>query len=232
MTDSKRLERRKHARVLTKGAIIIAAGDQRHHGRIANVGVGGVLALTNVTAPERLLARTVELELRLDEGLGQWWRLSGTVTRIGADSIALSFAAVPPLFVRLIDDMAMASYVDERRLSVVLVDATSERRAAIAEGFRSVGCTVIDVSTPLEAIVRLGEARFEPDLIAIADSLPGEISDDLRKFVEREHPRAKLVTIGDQIDDPTGLVHWLSSRNPNSDLLARVRQVLSRPARK
>jgi hypothetical protein len=91
---------------------------------------------------------------------------------------------------------------------------------------------VIDVSTPLEAIVRLGEAPFEPDLIAIADSLPGQISDDLREFVEREHPRAKLVTIGDEVDDPTGLVHWLSSRNPNSDLVTRVRHVLSRPKRR
>lgn len=232
MTDFNRVERRKHARVLTKGAIILVAGDLRQHGRVANVGVGGVLALTNVTTPERLLGRVVELELRLDDGQGQWWKLSSTVTRIGADSLALSFVAVPPLFVRLIDDMTTASHADQRRLSVVLIDATSQRRAAIAEGFRSVGCQVIDVSTPLEAIVRLGEARFEPDLIAIADSLPGQISEDLRRFVEREHPRAKLVTIGDEVDDPTGLVHWLSSRNPNSDLLARVRQVLSRPTKK
>ena len=75
--------------------------------------------------------------------------------------------------------------------------------------------------------MRLGESEFEPDLIAIADSLPASTSDQMRRFVEAEHPRARLVTIGDAATAPDGLALWLSSANPNTDLAARIRTVLT-----
>jgi len=231
MTSStKPPERRQHQRVSPKGTVIFAAGEQRERGRITNISIGGMLA-TMTTTPD-MLDRYVELDLRLDDRLARWLRLTGKVVRIDGTSVAVAFADVPAVFVRLIDEISTASHADRRVLSVVLIDATTDRREKIAEGFRAAGCQVIDVSTALEAIVRLGEASFEPDLIAIADSLPSQVSEDLRQFVEREHPRAKLVTIGDELVDPGGLVHWLSSADPQSDLAARVRHVLSRPKRK
>jgi len=231
MTSStKPPERRQHQRVSPKGTVIFAAGEQRERGRITNISIGGMLA-TMTTTPD-MLDRYVELDLRLDDRLARWLRLTGKVVRIDGTNVAVAFADVPAVFVRLIDEISTASHADRRVLSVVLIDATTDRREKIAEGFRAAGCQVIDVSTALEAIVRLGEASFEPDLIAIADSLPSQVSEDLRQFVEREHPRAKLVTIGDELVDPGGLVHWLSSADPQSDLAARVRHVLSRPKRK
>ena len=232
MTDSQggRPERRRNVRISPKGTVILRVGEYAQRGRIANVGRDGLLATTPVTVPEQHLGCNVELGLRLDGQLSEWLQISGRILRIGVTSAAIAFDVIPAPFIHLIDEIATASHAHRRIMSVVLIDSTSERRAAIAEGFRSAGCSVVEVSTPLEAIVRLGESSFEPDLIAIADSSPSSTAHDLRRFVEREHPRAKLVTISDDLVGPIGLAHWLSSADPGSDLVARVRHVLTRPA--
>jgi hypothetical protein len=215
-----------------KGTVSFRSSDYDVRGRLANVGIGGLCATTLVTVPDRILGRTIELEIRFDTQHGAWIQLTGRVLRIGATSIAVGFDAVPDNFDKLLDETLTASLQRNRVLSIVLLDATIERRARMAEAFRAAGCAVVDVSTPLEAIVRLGEFHFEPDVIAIADSLPTTISGELRRFVETEHPQAKLVTIGDDITEPEGLAHWLSSMNPGHDLAARVRSLLINPQRK
>jgi hypothetical protein len=149
------------------------------------------------------------------------------VSRIDGDEIAISFADGSEPFAQLMEDSVHASGEHKLVWTVVLIDATTDRRARIAKAFRASGCAVLEVATPLEAIVRLGESRFEPEIIAIADSLPGAVSDDLRKFVEREHPRAKLVTIGDDLFAPPGSARWLSSSDPPGPLLARIHKLLS-----
>ncbi len=221
-----RPERRRDLRVFPKGTVIVRAGTYLVRGRIANLSRGGISTITRTTAPERLLGAAVELAIRFDGRDSSWLELRGRVLRIGATSIAMALEDAPPSFTRILDETISASHHHDRVLSIVLVDATPRRRSEMAEGFRAAGCGVIDVSTPLEAIVRLGESHFEPDLIAIADSLPATISDELRRFVDGEHPRAKLVTIGDTTSAPAGLVHWLSATNPSGDLAARIRKVL------
>ncbi|MDQ3336314.1 MAG: PilZ domain-containing protein [Myxococcota bacterium] len=229
---TEKLERRQHDRVTPKGTVVLVVDGERQQGRVSNVGISGMLAMTDTVMPEAFVGRQVDMELRLDGRLANWFQLSGKIVRITGESVAVTFDSVPPIFASMIDEVSTASHADRRVLSMVLIDATTQRRRRIAEGFRAAGCQVIDVATALEAIVRLGEASFEPELIAIADSVPGQVSQDLRDFVEREHPRAKLVTIGDEVVDPGGLIHWLSSADPQSDLAARVRHVLSRPRRK
>jgi hypothetical protein len=209
---------------------MLQVGEHAHRGRLANLGIGGLLASTTVTVPERLLSRAVEIEIRLDTRVSEWLQMRGRILRIELACVAIAFDQVPANVVRMIDEMSTASHASRRVVSVVLVDATASRRDPIAEAFRAVGCTVLEVTTPLEAIVTLGEARFEPDLIAIADSLPTGTSTELREFVEREHPRTKLVTIGDTLIEPEGIANWLSSADPGSDLAARVRQLLGRRA--
>jgi hypothetical protein len=226
-----RVERRRTLRLSPKGTVILHGGEQVTRGRISNLGGGGMLVTTEATATESLLTRSIEIELRLDGGEDEWLRVTGRVRRSGGGTLAFEFEAVPPSFVRLVDDTATASHRHVRVLSVVVVDATADRRVAIADAFRTSGCAVIDTSTPLEAIVRLGEAQFEPDLIVIADSIPSATSQELRHFVERAHPAATLITVGDELVEPAGLQHWLSSANVDGDLVARVRELLSRPAR-
>jgi predicted protein tyrosine phosphatase len=226
VTKTSTEERRSSIRISPKGSVVISAGANQHHARISNISRNGMLAVTVAPAASELTDRDIDVQLRLDNASAEWLNLRGRVIRIDACAVAISFTTVPDSFARLIVDSSSASHGHRRVLSLVLVDATASRRVAMAEAFRAAGCTVIDVATPLDAIVSLGEARFEPDLIAIADSLPTATADELRRFVEQAHPNAKLVTIGDTVGDPGGLAHWLSA-TPD-DLVARVLGLLGR----
>jgi len=226
-----RNERRRDLRVSPKGTVIMHAEGCTTRGRIVNLSRGGVAAITTSAVPVRLLGGAASLDLRLDGRDSSWLDVRGRIVRIEDTAIALALEAAPPEFVRVLDELVTAAHCNRRVLSIVLVDATSARRSDMAEAFRAAGCAVIEVSTPLEAIVRLGESEFEPDLIAIADSLPATISEELRRFVDGEHPRVKLVTIGDGASAPLGLAHWLSAANPAGDLASRIRTVLTTFAR-
>jgi hypothetical protein len=223
-TENSQAERRRSVRISPKGTVVLSAGDHTEHGRVVNISSGGLLAITDERPTAALLGAAVDVELRLDVASSEWLRLTGHVLRIDGRSIALALAPASEPFMRLMEESSSASSKHLRVRTVVLIDATPERRGLIAEAFRAVGCDVLEISTPLEAIVRLGESQFEPDLIAIADSVPSASSDDLRIFVEREHPRAKLVIIGDDVLPPRG-THWLSSAQ--DDLIARIRDLFS-----
>ena len=207
--------------------MILHALGQQQHGRLSSLSIGGAYVLTRVTAPAHWLARTVEIELRVDGREAEWMRTTGRIVRIAAGGVALAFDAPPDGLLALIDELTTASRAHNRVISVVLIDADASRRSAMVEGFRSAGCSVVEASTPLEAIVRLGESHFEPDVVAVANSQTSDAA-DMRVFVERYHPEAKLVTIGDELLVPDGIEHWLSSADPEADLPRRVRDVLVR----
>jgi len=228
MNDQSAGERRRHIRIAPKGTVVLNALGTAHRARISNLGEGGIYLLTTTTLPERYLARIADIEIRLDGQEQQWLRATGRVLRIDPEGVAIVFDAIPAMLRRLIDEMATASRARSRVISVVLVDANVPRRTSIADGFRTAGCIVLEATTPLEAIVRLGESHFEPDAIAIADSTSAE---ELRDFVAHAHPLAQLVTIGDESINPNRVVDWLSSDNPRSDLPNRVRTMLGRPRR-
>ena len=219
-----RLERRTSARISPKGSAFLTAAEWSTRGRIVNVGVGG--ALLRARTPVGAVGEAVEIELRLDGASRRWMRLPCRVTRIELAAIAVEVASAPDEFEALIAEVSLASRTNVRRLSVVLIDESVGRRIQIAEAFRAAGCAVIDVSTPLGAIVELGQSQFEPDLIAIADSLPESVSEELRGFVESEHPAARLVRIGNDRLEPVGLANWLSTMNPQNDLVDRIRRLL------
>ena len=224
-----RPERRRHARICPKGTSLLRVDSYALHGRIANLGEGGMLVITDVDAPERLLGRLADVEVRLDGGFAQWLQATGRIVRIAGGGVAIAFDTLSGELRGMIDELTTASRARIRVLSVVLIDADAQRRSAMTAGFRATGCAVIEAATPLEAIVRLGESSFEPDVIAIADSHPAAAADEMRAFVERNHPNAKLVTIGDALLQPDGIAHWLSSADPGSDLPDRIREVLVRP---
>jgi CheY-like chemotaxis protein len=209
-------ERRRHPRIDAKGTVVVGALGFRHHARLVNVSGGGLFALTSVTAPERWLSRVVDTELRLDAASAEWLVGAARVVRVRSDAIALAFETAPPRLGAVLDELTGAWHVRQRMLAVVLIDTDSARRSTIASGFRMVGCSVVEAASPLEAIVRLGESSFEPDVIAIADTA-GTAADDLRAFVRHNHPSAKLIVIDELLGLPTGV-----------DLLGRVRALLSR----
>jgi hypothetical protein len=136
---NERSERRRSARVSPKGTVIIQAGDHAQRGRLANLGGGGLLATTDVTASERMLARKVDLELRLDSQASEWLLLTGRVLRIGANSVAVGLIK-PDSFKRLLTRSDRFAWP-----SPYLVSRADrydpERRLPIA-AFRAAGCAV------------------------------------------------------------------------------------------
>ncbi|HEU0032623.1 MAG TPA: PilZ domain-containing protein [Kofleriaceae bacterium] len=233
MTDrSSTQERRRTPRITAKGTVVFRAGDHEQAGRLSNLSEGGVFVVTTTTAPTRLLGRTVDLELRLDTGHAEWLRATGKIARIRPDGVAIVFDTLAAPLLRMLDELTTASRAHARIISVVLIDADPVRRALMAGGFRAIGCAVIEAATPLEAIVRLGESSFEPDVIAVADSDPTANADQMRAFVERDHPDARLVRIGDELLQPEGIASWLSSTELGISLPTRVREVLVTPRRR
>ncbi len=220
-------ERRRHARIIAKGAVTLHTAGPALHGRIANVGLGGMFVQT-VPRVLGLLRRPVDLEMRLDVGHAEWLPATGEIVRIDEHGVAIAFDTPPAALLRMLDQLGTAARASARVLSVILIDAGDARRSAMAAGFRAAGCNVIEAATPLEAIVRLGETMFEPDVIAVAESQTSAAA-EMRAFIEREHPATKLVTIGDELFAPDGIAHWLSSTASYLDLPGRVREVLVRP---
>ena len=225
-----RPERRRHMRIVAKGTLLFRAGRHEQSCRIANLSEGGAYVLTNVTAPDRMLGRNVALDLRLDAASAEWLRATGRILRKTPDGVAIAFDLLAAPLLRIIDALSTAAIARARIIVVVLIDADPQRRDAMASGFRAAGCSVIESASPLEAIVRLGESSFEPNVIAVADSQTDD-AEEMRAFVEREHPDATLIRIGDDLLRPEGLANWLSSGNPDKDLPARVREVLIAPRR-
>ena len=218
-------------RIAAKGTLIFRAGRHEQSCRLANLSESGAYVLTNVTAPDRMLGRNVALQLRLDAASAEWLRATGRIIREDPDGVAIAFDLLAAPLLRIIDALTTASIARARVLVVVLIDAEPQRRDAMATGFRAAGCSVIAAASPLEAIVRLGESSFEPDVIAVADSQSDD-AEQMRAFVEREHPGATLIRIGDELLRPEGLANWLSSENPHADLPTRVREALVAPHRR
>lgn len=220
-------DRRKHTRIALKGTAILLAGEHAVRARLINIGEGGFLASTLVTPAMRLLGRTVDIELRLDDRLSQWIRLRGKIVRIGNENVAISLDATPAL-VRLVEGMTSASRAKDRVISVILIDEDTARRQLLAEAFRLVGCSLIEAATSLEAIVRLGESSFEPDVIAVADSIPAASANEMRDFIGRNHRQVKLVSITDVID-PHIDIFQLTPQDLSGNLADAIRRVLGRP---
>jgi hypothetical protein len=223
-------DRRRSIRIEPKGSVIVHVGPHAQRERIINLSLGGLLASATADLPTHQLGCSVDMELRFDGRHAEWLQVSGRIVRVGPEGIAIAFDGPLPELARVIDEMSTASHARRRVMSVILADADLPRRSVLASAFRTAGCLVVEVSTPLEAIVRLGESSFEFNVVAIADSTPSTIADELRRFVERDHPDVKLVTIGNDLVEPsgTGHGHWLSSADDASDLSVRVREILGR----
>lgn len=168
-----------------------------HNGRVLNISKSGILVGMHRGAPDLALAQTVSLEIRLDSGVAEWLTATGKVARIDDQGVAITFDAPHPTLTAMIDNATGASDVSMRVLTVVLIDRDLLRRQRMSSQLQARGCTVFEVGSPLEAIVRLGELSFEPNVVAVADSFAAEDARAMRDFIQRRHPSAQLVTIVD-----------------------------------
>ncbi|MGE0550572.1 MAG: PilZ domain-containing protein [Kofleriaceae bacterium] len=222
-------EWRHTVRLRVKGSAAIAHGERIVRGRIIDLGLGGLSIWTDEPSELTTLdGHAVRIQVTLDGLPRAEFLLRGHVVRTsgGARLIAITFDHLPrPFIARMTAELA-AAVSDDVAPRMILVDGIAGRREVIADAFRTAGCNVTEVSSPLEAIARLEEFHFEPALIAIADTLPSTVAEELRDFMHGEHPEAHMVAIGRSAAnrDPSGT--WLKSTDGHDDLQLRVDRVM------
>jgi len=218
------LERRRYVRIAPKGSIRASTGGELHVGRIANLSAGGAFV---VGAMPHEVGSTLEVELRVDAGKATWLNTTGRIVRVAPDGFAIRFDTASDQLVNVIDTLTTTARDAVRVTSIVLIDTDAQRRSAMSAGLRAAGCTVVEAATPLEAIVRLGESSFEPDVIAISDAGTTLEAQAMRAFIVQTHLHARLITIDDDLFAPDGISKWLAS-DPKLELSSTGREVLVR----
>jgi len=220
-------ELRSTLRVRSKGSIRIHCGSHVIRGRLVDMAVGGVCVRAEL--PIDLIGEPVRVDLTLDAATAKHFALLGRVLRVSLPTrrVAIGFDAVPEDFEDWVQDELLAAVKHDTLPRMILVDTAEGRRSKIASAFRNAGCHVTEASTPLEAIAHLGGSRFEPGLIAIADSVPETVAEQLREFLLEEHPDAHMVSIGASAAHRAPAASWLCSTNVRGDLQTRVDRVMT-----
>jgi hypothetical protein len=185
MQGERTRDRRKDARVHARGRVAV---DGHGRGKIIDVSTGGVRFRVAGPLVRFDLGDQVDLELRFDGAEGGWWRLAGRVVRnAGAGVVVVAFAATPTDFEDWMHAELLAELESEDERHVMLVDPIAARRGQVAATLRESGRTVAEAATPLDAIDRLGESRYRPRTIAVADTVPARVADELRAYLLAEH---------------------------------------------
>lgn len=221
---------RKAMRVRSKASICIHGGARMVRGRVIDLAVGGVCVRAHPPfGPVGVIGALVRVHLRLDACASKQFALVGRVLRVNlpTGNIAIGFDAVPEGFEDFVQDELLAAVMHDSLPRMILVDTRGKRRNTIANAFRSGGCDVTEASTPLEAIAHLGGSRFELGLIAIADTVPETVAEELREFLLAEHPGAHMVAIGRSAAHRGPAESWLCSTNVFDDLQTRVGRVIT-----
>jgi hypothetical protein len=222
-------ERRRAMRVRSKGSVRIHHGDRLIRGRIIDLCVGGVSVRADL--PIGLASHTgepVRVDVKLD-ACSKQFSLAGHVLRSLAATqvIAIEFDNATSAFKDFVQDELLAAAEHDTQPRMIIIDEIAKRRDVFATAFRGAGCSVTEVSTPLEAIAWLGRMRFEPGFIAIADSVPEAIAEDLRDYLCEQYPETHMVAIGgsNRRSDKSG--SWLCWGDARHDLHIRVGRVIT-----
>jgi len=222
-------ERRRAMRVRSKGSIHIHHGARLIRGRILDLCAGGISVRAEL--PLELASHEgepVRIDIKLD-ACSKEFSLAGHVVRSQAvtKEIAIQFDDVASDFVDCVQDELLAATEHDSLPRMILVDNVARRRGVFANAFRRAGCCVTEVSTPLEAIAWLGQSRFEPGVIAVADSVPESIAVDLREYLCEQFPETHMVAIGGSRGRRHRSASWLSWADTREDLRLRVGRVLT-----
>jgi hypothetical protein len=186
-------ERRRAARVRAHGGVVIG-GDRNDHGEIVDLSATGIrFRFAGAVGWYRPEDR-VDLALRFDGAKGGWWGMSGRIVRVDQSDIVVAFDRIPTDFEDWMQaELVAALEAADGKVHILLVDPVAVRRGDLAASMRAAGRHVSEAATPLDAIDHLGESRNRPDMVAIADTVPVGIADDLRAYVRAEHPDLGLV---------------------------------------
>jgi hypothetical protein len=192
-------ELRRAMRVRAKGSTRIHCANRVISGRVVDLAVGGICVRTELPiCLIGLIGELVRVDVRLDACASKHFALLGRVLRVSHPTrrMAIGFDAVPDDFEDCVQDELLAAVEHDELPRMVLVDTVGGRRNKIASAFRNAGCHVTEASTPLEAIANLTGSRFALGLIAIADTVPETVAEELREFLLEEYAGAHMVAIG------------------------------------
>jgi hypothetical protein len=194
-------ERRRCFRVAARGSVVVH-GAVVARGRVIDLSAEGVrigLPATAGFARDALVA----VDLHLDGAAATWLPLHGWVVRVDdGRELAVRFDVVPTDFEDVVQDEILADVESERVAHVLLVDPDPARRKPIADELRRNGCDVVELATPLDVIGRLGESRTHAWLVAIADSMPERVAEELREYLAGTRSRAELIVVGADLPSP------------------------------
>jgi hypothetical protein len=222
-------ERRRAMRVRSKGSVRIHHGDRLIRGRIIDLCVGGVSVRADL--PIGLASHAgepVRVDFKFDAGSKQF-SLAGHFLRSLAETnvIVIEFDNAASDFKDFVQDELLAAAEHDTVPRMILVDEIAKRRAVFANAFRGAGCSVTEFSTPLQAIAWLGQMRFEPGVIAIADTVPESIAQGLRDHVCKQYPETHMVAIGGSNRRRDQAGSWLCWADGRGDLHLRVGRVIT-----
>ena len=184
---------RNELRARVQGRVVIH-GRGGSSGEIVEVSTTAIRVRITGTAPALARGDRVELDVRFDGAAGAWAGITGRVVEVDELSqIRVVFDALPEDFEDRIQSQLLATLESEHVVHVLLVDPISQRRALVAASLRATGRRVSEAATPLDAIDCLGESGSSPRMIAVADTVPPGIADELRAYLRDAHADLGLV---------------------------------------
>lgn len=191
-----RAEQRSTERVGVTGSVIVGLGGVTH-GRLVDLSAGGVrFELAPGSAPY-VPGTTLVIDVRLDGARFGWFRFVAVITRSMANETAATFTDVPAEFAEAVRCELRVAAAGVDTCGVLLVDVDTPRRILLAAALRITGFDVTEVATPLEAISYLDDSQARPWIVAIADTMPSSIADELRAHMRSAHALVRLLTLGE-----------------------------------
>jgi hypothetical protein len=121
--------------------------------------------------------------------------------------LVIELLVVPADFEDLVQDELLSALECAQLPRILLVDSARVRRGRVAAAFRATGCHVIEVSSPLEAIVEIDQSRLHLWAVVIADTELASDAEDLRRFFGETHPTVPVIDVGrrDRVPGTTSL---------------------------
>ncbi len=194
-TQGMHANRRRSFRAEVQGnAIVHGPGDAAVRCAVIDLSLGGVRLLEPVRDEPGLDPGT-EVTIELECSGAGWVVQRGRIARHRLGELVVCFDALSPEVEDLIEDEVLGAVEAQKAPRVVVVDRAHARRRHVSDALRTAGSCVLEASTPLEAIALIERSRNHVCAVALSESLTQTQADEVRRFLQEEHPHVKVVVI-------------------------------------
>jgi hypothetical protein len=216
------VERRHTARVSVSGNAIVHAATGVIRCQILDLSMGGArFRSTEELAIALDLGTLVRIDVHLDARDTAWTHLRGHIHRVvDGVSFCVAFHRISAEFEDLVEDEVLAGLEADQRPMALIVDLTTDRRARIEVALRTAGCSVIAMTTPLDAIAVIEQSRAHISLVLVSERV-AHATRALTRFLREVHPAIKLAIIADRPPGTLDQTGWLFADQPDLGLQLR-----------